>query len=60
MSLIHTCRFCGANPFEYLTALQVHAASVRDHPEDWMPWNFQATLEKLQASSGGSSPPTRS
>lgn len=58
MSLIHTCRLAGANPFEYLTALQVHAASVRDRPEDWMPWNFKETLEKLQAASTGPSPPT--
>ena len=25
MSLIHTCRLCGANPFDYLTELERHA-----------------------------------
>jgi len=28
MSLIHTCQFCDANPFHYLTALQEHSELV--------------------------------
>lgn len=41
MSLIHTCRLNSVNPFEYLTALQKNAASVRESPAQWLPWNYQ-------------------
>ena len=44
MSLIHTCQLNDVNPFEYLTELQRHAADLGARPEDWMPWNYQATL----------------
>ena len=44
MSLIHTCEFCGANPFEYLTELDRHAAELSSRPQDWMPWNYRQTL----------------
>ena len=44
MSLIHTCELNGANPFEYLTALQRHADAVSAAPADWMPWNYPAAL----------------
>jgi hypothetical protein len=44
MSLIETCRFCGANPLDYLAALQKHARRVNEHPEQWLPWNYQAAL----------------
>jgi len=44
MSLIHTCKLNGVGPFDYLVQLQKHAAQVRQHPGDWMPWNYQATL----------------
>jgi len=27
MSLIHTCQFCGANRFDYLTELEHHAVN---------------------------------
>lgn len=44
MSIIHTCRLNGANPFDYLSALQRHAAAVKANPADWLPWNYtQAT-----------------
>jgi hypothetical protein len=29
MSLIHTCELNGANPFDYLTELQRHAAELK-------------------------------
>jgi hypothetical protein len=41
MSLIHTCRLCGANSFEYLTELQRHARELAVHPAEWMPWNYR-------------------
>jgi len=44
MSLIHTAELNQIAPFEYLVALQRHAAVVAANPADWMPWNYQATL----------------
>lgn len=45
MSLIHTCQLCGVDPFDYLTALQRHAAELSSHPAKWMPWNYREMLE---------------
>jgi transposase len=47
MSLIHTCRLCGANSFEYLTELQRHARELAARPSEWMPWNYRETLGRL-------------
>ena len=44
MSLIHTCRLCDANSFEYMTELQKHAADLAANPAQWMPWNYRDTL----------------
>jgi len=44
MSLIHTAELCGANPFDYLTELQRHAAELVQNPSEWMPWNYRVTL----------------
>jgi transposase len=44
MSLIHTAQLCGANPFDYLTAIQRRADDVAKNPADWMPWNYEAAL----------------
>jgi hypothetical protein len=44
MSLIHTAQMCGANPFEYLTAIQRRAGEVARDPAAWMPWNYEAAL----------------
>src|ERR1039458_6377299 len=46
MSLIHTCELCGANPFDYLTQLQRHAAKLARNPSPWMPWNYRETLPR--------------
>jgi transposase len=40
MSIIHTCRLNGANPFDYLTTLQRHPAAVKANPAVWLPWNY--------------------
>jgi transposase len=40
MSLIHTCQLCGANPFDYLTALPDDAAELSANPARWLPWNY--------------------
>jgi len=45
MSLIHTCQLGGANPCDYLTELQNHAAELSTKPEQWMPWNYRHTLQ---------------
>jgi hypothetical protein len=47
MSLIHTCELCGANPFDYLTELNRHAAELSADPKAWMPWNYRETLASL-------------
>ena len=46
MSLIHTCRLCGVDPFAYLTELQQHAEKLSHHPSQWMPWNYAETLRR--------------
>jgi len=46
LSLIHTCELNGGNPFEYLTALQRHAAAVAAAPGEWMPWNYTERLAR--------------
>ena len=43
MSLIHTAELCGADPLDYLVALQRHAAKVDKAPGTWMPWSYRAT-----------------
>ena len=53
MSLIHTAELSHANPFEYLVALLQHRKNVAEHPEKWMPWNYQ---EALTAAGGGHTP----
>lgn len=40
MSLIHTCRLNGVNPFEYLLAITTHPAAVKLVPQAWLPWNY--------------------
>ena len=50
MSLIHTCELNDANPFEYVTALQKHAAELAQNPAAWMPWNYRETLQQAGTS----------
>ena len=40
MSLIHTCNLAGVNTFDYLTELHKHAVDLAQHPEKWLPWNY--------------------
>jgi hypothetical protein len=51
-SLIYTCELCGANPFDYLTELQRHAAEVAADPACWLPWNYRDTLALVPANTG--------
>ena len=48
-SIIYTCHLAGKNPHHYLVALMTHHPKVLRDPEQWMPWNYQATLAKEQA-----------
>jgi transposase len=49
MSLIHTARLCGADPFDYLVAIDVHRDEVTARPSDWLPWNYRDTLARSMA-----------
>lgn len=51
-SLIVTAARNGANPIEYMTALQIYKEYVRQTPQDWLPWNYQDAVAKIQFSSG--------
>ena len=44
MSLIHTCRLNGVNPFAYLLAIATHADAVQLIPKAWLPWNYPQAL----------------
>jgi len=44
MSLIATARLAQADPFDYLTEFQRHAAEVEKTPSAWMPWNYRETM----------------
>jgi transposase len=54
MTLIHTAELSRADPFDYLVMLLRHPAQIAAHPEEWMPWTYRATLERLRA---GPDPP---
>ena len=49
MSLIYTCQFCTADPFDYLTELQTHAEALSSNPQQWMPWNYRETIQNTAA-----------
>jgi hypothetical protein len=46
MSLIHTCELCKADPFDYLTQLQLHSQELAGNPQDWLPWNYRENLQQ--------------
>ena len=50
MSLIHTCRLCDVNPFDYLNALQQHAQDVISRAARWLPWNYREQLAAASVS----------
>jgi hypothetical protein len=47
LALIHTTLLHGGNPLRYLTELFVHHKQVEAAPQDWLPWNYEATLARL-------------
>jgi hypothetical protein len=52
LSLIHTAQLNGVSAQQYLLALLRHRREVAERPGEWMPWNFQATLARLEAGPG--------
>ena len=49
MSLIQTCRLNRINPWDHLMALVRHPDQVRASPDQWLPWNYRDTLERVEA-----------
>ena len=47
LSLIATAAQAKINVFEYLIVLQQHAQAVKQNPPQWLPWNYQNTLQAL-------------
>lgn len=48
MSLIYCAEQADANPFEYLVALLENERLVAEAPADWMPWNYQRALDRVE------------
>ena len=46
-SIIYTCELAGANPFDYLVALQVYKDHIFKEPSLWLPWNYQYSKQSL-------------
>lgn len=44
-SVVATAHQAGVNVFDYLIVLQRHADAVKQQPELWLPWNYQAAVE---------------
>lgn len=53
MSIIHTCNLNGVNPFEYITALQVHSSDLFKNPSRWMPWNYEQRIASMHPEKTG-------
>jgi hypothetical protein len=49
MSLIHSAELNKVNPFDYLVALLRNHVFVEENPEEWLPWNYMATLAGITA-----------
>ena len=54
-SIIYTCHLNEQNPHHYLTVLQDYPVEINKHPEDWLPWNYKATLKQLHEVSASNS-----
>ena len=59
MSLLYTAELNGENPLAYLTTVLSHPAAVQRSPQDWLPWNYRATLARMGEGgrSGAAAPP---
>lgn len=57
MSLIHTAELCGADPFDYLCALQRNTEPLAENPGQWLPWNYRQTLAQITEGLAGDAKP---
>jgi transposase len=57
MSLIHTAELCGADPFDYLCALQRNTEPLAENPGQWLPWNYRQTLAHITEGLAGDAKP---
>jgi len=48
LTIIHTCNLNGVNPFDYITALQIHSSEVFKNPARWMPWNYAQRIAEIE------------
>ena len=46
-SILATTTAAGANPMDYLVAVQIHPKDVADNPQLWLPWNYRHRLAYL-------------
>jgi hypothetical protein len=46
-SILATATASGANPMDYLVAVQIHRKDVADNPELWLPWNYRDRMNDL-------------
>jgi len=51
MSVIHTAAKNNVNIFDYLNTLQRYQKAVQADPDSWLPWHYQATLDKMTIAS---------
>lgn len=47
-SLLETSKYAKINAYHYLKSIKKHEDDVKEHAQDWLPWNYQQTLQKLE------------
>lgn len=47
-SVIYTCTLSNINPLDYLITVQENKNQIIKEPSAWLPWNYQAQLNKAQ------------
>lgn len=57
MTLIHTAELARINAFDYLCMLQRHAEHMRQQPCQWMPWNYQETVQRITTAATSANQP---
>lgn len=51
MSILLTAKENGLNPVQYMAALLQYEKLWKENPSDFLPWNFKATLARINAES---------
>lgn len=47
-TLIYSAAQNDINPFNYLKAILVHQKTVQENPSQWLPWNYEKSLQLLE------------